>query len=368
MFRCGIRNKPGKASVMKVVCYQPDLRAYRGEFFCALSDAIGGGLTVVHFGRQEWEGKGLEVVQVKRNFRSVFARLKRLIHLSRESDVCVAVFDIHYWDVFLAVFLARKGTRRIFWGHGLGRTRIGRVLRTAAAKMADGVIVYGKDGQRQLLEAGVPGKKVFVAPNTMWVNGYRNTANDKKDYFLFVGRIQQRKRLDLLIDAYGKYFGRVGRQVLGLLIVGDGIDARLLEKIRAIESVGGEVKWVAGTTDESRLAQIFAAAIAYVSPGAVGLGVLHAFAFGVPVVTCNAEGHGPEFENIVDKQNGLIIERDVNALANAMVSLTEDRDMSRRLADAAYETYRSSASPQAMLQGFMNALGIRDVRVPEIRR
>ena len=153
--------------MIKVVCFQPDLRAYRGEFFSALNEAIGGGLTVVHFGRKEWEGKGFQAVKVERNFGSVTGRLNVLIDLSRGSDVCVGVFDIHYWDVFLAVFLARRGTRRVFWGHGLGRSWIGKMLRTVAAKMADGVIVYGKGGQRQLVQAGIAERKVFVAQNTL---------------------------------------------------------------------------------------------------------------------------------------------------------------------------------------------------------
>lgn len=343
---------------MKVVCFQPDIRAYRVPFFCALNDAVGGGLVVVHFGNYERADEAnFDVVKIERRFSTVVPRLKEMIRYSRESAVCIAVFDVRYWDVFCAVFSAPKGARRVFWGHGLGRSLFGRVVRTVAAKVVDGVIVYGREGRRQLLQAGIPSEKVFVAPNTMWVMGHRNTSESEKSYFLFVGRIQPRKRLDLLVDAYADYSRQLGNEALGLAVVGDGEDEKLLKERCGSVFGQSEIQWVAGTTDERRLAEFFSGAIAYVSPGHVGLGVLHAFAFGVPVVTCDMDGHAPEFENIINHRNGLIVSDNVNALASAMVRLTKDRDMSRRLGDAAYETYQSTASPKAMLQGFMSALG-----------
>jgi glycosyltransferase involved in cell wall biosynthesis len=162
---------------------------------------------------------------------------------------------------------------------------MGRVLRTVAAKMADGVIVYGSDGRRQLVQAGIGERKVFVARNTMWVRGHHNSAGQDKEYFLFVGRIQERKRLDLLVDAYAVYADRFGDKALGLKIVGDGEDSRLRQKCDWLKDIKGRnCEWVEGTTDDSLLADIFSKALAYVSPGHVGLGVLHAFSSGHPVL------------------------------------------------------------------------------------
>ena len=47
--------------------------------------------------------------------------------------------------------------------------------------------------------------------------------------------------------------------------------------------------------DDFVLKSHFSNAIAYVSPGHVGLGVVHAFAYGVPVITISSFKHAPEF-------------------------------------------------------------------------
>ena len=52
-------------------------------------------------------------------------------------------------------------------------------------------------------------------------------------------------------------------------------------------------------------------------PGAVGLGVLDAFAAGLPVVTAAGTGHGPELEYLESGVNSVIAEATPESLAAA---------------------------------------------------
>jgi len=55
-------------------------------------------------------------------------------------------------------------------------------------------------------------------------------------------------------------------------------------------------------------------------PGAVGLGVIDAFAAGLPVVTAAGTAHGPEFEYLRSGFNALIAEPTPESLAEATKS------------------------------------------------
>ena len=54
-------------------------------------------------------------------------------------------------------------------------------------------------------------------------------------------------------------------------------------------------------------------------PSGVGLGVLDAFAAGIPVVTATGEGHGPEFEYLSHGGNSLITDPNPQSLASAVL-------------------------------------------------
>ena len=268
----------------------------------------------------------------------------------------IVVFDIHFWHVLIAAGIGSAFKPVLFWGHGLGRSRMGQALRRICLLWGKGVIVYGDAGRRQCTDAGVSADRVFVARNTQVVPGYADSSNEEKKYFLFVGRLHKRKRLDVLLKAYADYVGSVTAPRQDLKIVGSGAISESLMKLAQELGVASHVCFVPGTTDPEELAKIFRHAIAYVSPGHVGLGVLHSFAFGVPVVTFCLDTHAPEFENVVHDVNGLVLSGSQSALADSLLELAEDRRMSMRLGKEAFKTYTEKAHPDQMVATFVEAL------------
>jgi len=66
-------------------------------------------------------------------------------------------------------------------------------------------------------------------------------------------------------------------------------------------------------------------------PGGVGLGILDAFTAGIPIVTTNCPGHGPEIAYLRSGENGLMTEDSLEAYVRAVVALLQYEDERRRL-------------------------------------
>ncbi|MGH8020132.1 MAG: glycosyltransferase [Opitutaceae bacterium] len=138
--------------------------------------------------------------------------------------------------------------------------------------------------------------------------------------------------------------------------MGSGCARRELEGLSERLGLTTSVRFLGEITNEDELLGFFENAVAYISPGSVGLGVLHAFAFGVPVATCRGCRHGPEYEWIRDGVNGLCMEPSVSEIATALRRLWSDSAYAAALGKQAYTTYMNEASPQKMVDGFRLAI------------
>jgi len=341
---------------MNVLIVQPDIRRYRADFFNALAEHTSR-VTVAHFGVDESNQSDVfNTVKLKSSPLGRLVSIFTLLKLHVKNDVAIVVFDVHYWNVMVASALASFTSPIIFWGHGLGRTVIGRRLRKACLTWSSAVIMYGDAGRDQLLRNGANPNQIFIARNTLSVPGYKDTSSHKKTCFLYVGRLQERKRLDDLLEAYQRYRLLSKERALPLVILGSGQIEPALKQLTHDLGLGKEVTFIAGTTEPEKLKPIFSQALAYVSPGHVGLGLLHAFSFGVPVVTYQVSTHAPEFENLKDEENGLLVDPDNDELARALLRLTLNPDFAMQLGRSAFRTYEDAAHPDKMVEQFIEAI------------
>jgi len=312
---------------------------------------------VVHFGTDESLSEhSFERLKCDDSLLGRLESIPRLIKIQLKHDVSIVVFDIHYWNVLVAAAIGSVFRPVLFWGHGLGRSWVGRILRRFCLLWGKGAIVYGDAGRDQLLKVGISQERVFVARNTQMVPGFMDFSGEKKEYFLFVGRLQKRKRIDLFLKAYAEYVSYDPGGTIGLKIVGDGAILVVLKDLARDLKICSRVEFIPGTTDPDQLGTLYKHALAYVSPGHVGLGVLHSFAFGVPVVTCQADTHAPEFENLVHDINGLVMDSSCSSLAESLVQLATVPGLANRLGHQAFKTYIEKAHPDQMVTAFLKAL------------
>jgi glycosyltransferase involved in cell wall biosynthesis len=140
--------------------------------------------------------------------------------------------------------------------------------------------------------------------------------------------------------------------------VGTGEDLERLQRIAANLGIERNVSWLGEIYDEERLAPWFLKACCLLYPGAIGLTLLHAFAYGLPVVTHSSRRlHGPEIAALVDGENGLLFEKgNVEDLCSKVRGACDDAGRRRRLSECAFRTVREQYSMTAMIARFRTAV------------
>ncbi len=337
----------------RVLILQGEIPHYRKPVFNAL--ATRHQVTVLHTGQPSVtvEDRYEERIVPLRRF-GPFRLVRGVQGQVAKHDATIAMFDLRWPSYLLPLRSRRRSTRWILWGHGYGRSRLGNLLRDWLLRRADAALLYAADGARDMERRGIDPAKLFVAENTVDVPNHGDFSGEPKRILLFVGRLLDAKKVDLLIDAFRKALGRIPPHVR-LEIVGDG-ESRdaLLAQVRT-GGLGKRVRFHGTVHDNARLAQLFRCAYAYVAPGYIGLSVLHSFAYGVPVIVASSVRHPPEFHNVVDGQNGLVYGDDTE-LEQALVDICTQPLLSARLGRNAYELYANGRSLDTMVDGFYRAL------------
>ncbi len=142
-------------------------------------------------------------------------------------------------------------------------------------------------------------------------------------FVLSVGRLDRRKRIDLLLEA------ATHEPELDLVIVGEGPDRERLEELCASRGLNGRVRF-AGNVSEAKLAELYATCrVVYYAPIDEDFGMVpfEAFRSGKPVVTTTDSG-GP-LDIVGDRETGRVIDPDAAAVAAALKELIADEATAR---------------------------------------
>lgn len=268
------------------------------------------------------------------------------------TDIIIAMFDLR-WPSLLAAAFRRRDARVVLWGHRYSSRSIPNLIRDMILKKADAILLYGDEEVQRMVDRGIDSRKIHIAWNTIHVANAFDSSQDEKTSFIFVGRLQARKRLTDVIKSF-REVAKISPD-LRLEIVGSGPEYHLLSELVSRYDLSAQVKFHGKVIADEQLRPIFSRAIAYVSPGPVGLGVLHSFAYGVPVITYASGRHGPEFHNLKDKINSLIL-AGPDELEDALIMLGQNRNQARRLGHAAYLHYSEKRSLDGMISGFERAM------------
>lgn len=337
----------------KCLIIQPSIPAYRVPFFECLADSLGYELTILHFGVSANINHPL-INEILGSFIE-FKGLKYILNLNsiiKNYTTIITVFDPHWSNAFLLP-LTHTNKKIILWGHGLGKNNFINHVRKKLFQNSNAIITYDEQGKSKITELGIKKSKVFVANNTILVTNSVNTANCSKKNFLYVGRLQRRKRLDIFLDIFSEL--NLGAEGYSLTIVGNGKEEKLfLERYIEQLKIGKYVDFVTGTTNEDVLLSYFSRALYYVSPDAVGLGVLHSFAYGVPILTITSQNHGPEVRNIVNDKNSYIFDNKEQFKIMLPQLLASDKAID--LGNNAFKTYSNDRSIEQMVSGFIKAI------------
>lgn len=164
-------------------------------------------------------------------------------------------------------------------------------------------------------------------------------ANDADDavLFLHVGRLAAEKRVDVVVRAFNRARTLLPAGAARLIIAGAGPHDATLRRI------GGSDVVFLGVLDRARaLPRVYASADVFLFSSlteTLGLVVLEAMSSGLPVIATPAGGVA---DHLRHDENGIAVgPHDVEAMADAIVSLTLDESRRRRLAAGARHTAKA---------------------------
>lgn len=204
--------------------------------------------------------------------------------------VCVALNFRHPWR-FLPFLLSRRVRKRwLWWGHVYGRneTRFLATVRRWFLERGAGVLVYSEEIAARLAHES---RKIRAM-------SFNNTHSRRDNFIaagvrgegasearlLFVGRPQERKRLDLLVDIARR------RSDVRVRLVGPSMDGFVRERLGELPA---NVE-LYGAAHGDTLARHFQWCDMVANPGHIGLLAVNAAEHGRPVAVQEGVRHAPE--------------------------------------------------------------------------
>ena len=216
----------------------------------------------------------------------------------------------------LLVFRPLLSFKVVSWSHGIYGRETGLRLLTKIIfyKSCDFNLVYNNYGRSMLAKVGVSGGKISVVGNC--VNRSELNSDEDlisreleslfrdNDVLLFVGRISEEKRVDMLIEAFQRVSLR--NSSLKLVLVGPVLsDSNLFAGANCLENV----HLLGPIYENNKLLYFYENSSYCVSPGNIGLTAIASILSGCPVITHNNFSYqGPEFECIEEGKNGFFFD------------------------------------------------------------
>jgi glycosyltransferase involved in cell wall biosynthesis len=292
--------------------------------------------------------------------------------IKEKYTVYIMLGEIYCISTWMMLLLSKLYKKKIYlWSHGwYGKESIVRkYLNKIFFSMSDGIFLYGNYAKELMLEEGINEEKLYVIYNSLDYDKqllirknlksskiFFNKFQNKNPNLIFVGRLTDIKRLDLLIYAVKKL--KSESRNYNITLIGDGKEKealmQLVKKLDLEDSF-----WFYGTTyAEIELSELIYNADLCVSPGNVGLTAMHSMVYGTPVITHNDFSHQmPEFEAISDGLTGAFFKKDdVNSLVESISRWFKgclDRDVVR---EQCYKIIDTKYNPHVQIEKIKKCL------------
>jgi glycosyltransferase involved in cell wall biosynthesis len=349
----------------KLALQQRVLPNYRAPFFDLLASACKDGMSLFTGLPRPGEGitttDRLEVAryQLGKNIHLLNGSLYLCYQLGLidwlrnwNPDALIVEANARYLTTPSAVkWMHRRGRPVIGWG--LGSPPISgfrKRRRLSFLSQFDAMIAYSQRGAEEYAALGFPHEKIFVAYNSVsappaFISDHRPRTVGHFT-ILFVGRLQARKRIDMLLRACAKLESKPR-----LVIVGDGPERESLQALAKETYPSAEF---IGAKHGAELEPYFTEADLFVLPGTGGLAVQEAMSYALPVIV--AQGDGTQ-DDLVRQENGWQIPPDdFDALLSTMKDALSDVARLRRMGAESYRIVREEINIEKMVETFAQVL------------
>jgi len=287
--------------------------------------------------------------------------LKNYTRIIKENKI-TAVIDIlfkkdpGYFFYFFSIFRTKKlHVPIIFYGQGIDKQKDQwwrNILYNLTYFMYDGIILYTPAGKSKIWKRFH--YKITCANNTLDIDNIKIDEDrdqvkskyriDSTKIILTTGRLHSRKKIEILSDIFIKNYKN--SPDIAWVLVGPGLSDEVIKAIKGIKNI----HFLGPIYDRKKMAEVFSIADLYCVPGALGLGIVEALYWGLPVLTM-AVNHGPEAYYLRDDQNSLIA-RDKQELEQMIQNILFNDEKRLVLSGNARKVFFEEATLDKMFEGF----------------
>jgi glycosyltransferase involved in cell wall biosynthesis len=243
----------------------------------------------------------------------------------------------------------------IGWGLGTaGKGGFRGLWRKQLLDQFDALLTYSRNGKEQYVAAGIEPEKIFVAPNAASTRPVGDPPVRGAEFLegraevVFVGRLQARKRVDLLLQACAAIPESLQPR---LTVVGDGPEKNAL--IALAERIYPRAKFP-GDRRGADLQSLFQQADLFVLPGTGGLALQQALGFALPAIA--AEGDGTQAD-LVRPENGWLVEPgSLESLKACLIEALQNPVELRKKGQESFRIVRDEINMERMADGFVSAV------------
>ena len=291
-------------------------------------------------------------------------------------DVIVCTGNPRFLNIYpLTIRARRQGLPVIWWCQGWtpeASPKTTKIRHWLTRHIPDAVMVYTEKEAKAFIELGFPEDRTFFLNNTIdetLVQAAIDAIDPQvlsvfqeqegligKKLLIFCSRLTPKTRLLQAIEAVERL--RSDHPDVLLAVIGDGALRAEAEAAVQDRGLSSNVRFLGAMFDEAELAPWFLSAQCLLYPGPIGLSLLHAFAYGLPVVTHdNLRNQNPEIAALAPGANGLTFrENDVPDFADALGRILANPSFREDLSSHARKTAHQDYTMAAMVRNFEEAV------------
>ncbi len=292
--------------------------------------------------------------------------------LRKEYDVLLMINKMSHLFYWLLILICKlRGIKLVFWSHGLQGKETGfkLALKKWFLGLPDVNLIYAHYSKDLLVKSGIKEDTIEIVYNSLdfteqdecYAKVLKEDRGELKKTFInndypvviFLGRLEKRKRIDMLLKAAKILYNR--GTYINVLIAGEGAEN---EALRAETNNLGlnELVHFLGRVEEPELVKYFYFSDVSVSPGNVGLNCIHSLNYGVPVITHNDMNYQfPEVEVLIENETGVFFRHDeVEDLANKIeywLKTHPTNNIAEKLRKLVKNKYSPEMQAQCVLDG-----------------
>jgi glycosyltransferase involved in cell wall biosynthesis len=192
----------------------------------------------------------------------------------------------------------------------------------------------------------------------LWTEEKLKVFREKKGYenrtiIISSARLEPKNKFEHMLYA----IPQIAKELPNFLwcIIGSGSEENRLRKIASELKIEKHVSFIGALYEEEKLAPYFLSSKLFVHPAAIGLGMMHAFGYGLPVIVNGSSHlHGPEYAAFTNELTGLnFIENDPSSLSTAIMQILNSPVIQSRMSLNVQKIAREQFNVDVMVERFV---------------